>query len=421
MKVPQHLGDRQLQAFFRAWPWPSDVSDQLVIDMTRSQFVAPWALVLFSTYALWLGEEHGVDVRVQFDPTTKAGSYAVQAGLYELLGVPRPAGSRLTPEEITAPLTQVQREADIPNVAKNLVQVLGIRDDDLAGALTYTLIELLRNVVQHSRSPVGGVAMAQYYPTAGVVEVAVADTGVGILSTLKPRYGDLRDDLSAVKFSLLPHVSGTFGREMYGSMLNNAGLGLFFVKEIATRASGGLFLASGDSMIDLWGNADGSAGKQYLHSPCGGWSGTFAVLQLRRSRIADFQTLLQHCRDLAAQARRDPGSWFVDFVSDMPPGIPGVEKVKVAAFEENVDEAARVRDDVIIPLLARGKIVVLDFGGIPFATQSFAHALMYKILRDVPQARHQLVVLSASKSSMEAIRAVAAYATSSIGTSDTKK
>ncbi len=262
--------------------------------------------------------------------------------------------------------------------------------------------------------------MAQYYPTAGVVEVAVADAGVGILSTLQRRYGDLDDELAAVKFSLMPHVSGTFGENMYGSMQNNAGLGLFFVKEIATRASGGLFLASGDSMVDLWGNAEGSPGKRYLRSSCGGWRGTFAVLQLRRNRISDFQSLLQHCRDLAAQARKDPGSWFVDFVSSMPAGIPGVVKVKVALFEENVEEAARVREGVIVPALTSGKIVVLDFGGIKFATQSFVHALMYRILRDVGQARHQLVVLAASSSSMEAIRAVAAYATSSIGRSDAR-
>jgi hypothetical protein len=209
----------------------------------------------------------------------------------------------------------------------------------------------------------------------------------------------------------LPHVSGTFGRDMYGSMLNNAGLGLFFVKEIASRADGGFFLASFNSMADLWGNADGSSGKKYFYSPVGGWRGTFAVLQLRRNRIGEFQVLLQHCRDLAAEARKSPGSWFVDFVDSVPAGLPGIEKVVVGEFEENVNEAARVRDDVIIPALRNGKIVVVDFGGIRFATQSFVHALMYRVLRDVPQARHQLIVLAASNPSMEAIRAVAAYAT----------
>lgn len=412
LTVPQHLTDNQLATFFRTWTWREDVADELLIDMSGCDFLAPWALVLFSTYALWLGEERGVEATIRFSPATAGGTYAVQAGLYELLGVGRPAGSRGTSEAITAPLRQVQKETDIPVVVKGLVQVLRISDDELADAVSYTLIELLRNVVQHSRSPVGGVTMAQSFPTTGVVEIAVADAGVGILSTLKPRYGDLPDHLSALKFSLMPHVSGTFGQQMYGSMQNNAGLGLFFVKEIATRACGGLFLASGNSMINLWGRADGSAVKQYEYSVAGGWPGTFAVLQLRKDRIHDFQILLQHCRELSAAARRDPGSWFVDFVDSVPPGLPGIQTLKVATFEENVEEAASIRENTIIPALTSGKIVVLDFAGIKFATQSFVHALMYRILRDVPQARHQLCVLAASASSMEAIRAVAAYATS---------
>ncbi len=51
--------------------------------------------------------------------------------------------------------------------------------------------------------------------------------------------------MKALKFSLLPHVSGTFGRSEYSSMQDNAGLGLFFIKEITTRAGGGFFLAPG--------------------------------------------------------------------------------------------------------------------------------------------------------------------------------
>jgi hypothetical protein len=85
----------------------------------------------------------------------------------------------------------------------------------------------------------------------------------------------------------------------------------------------------------------------------------------------------------------------------------------VAAFEENVERAADVRDDLIIPALQEMKRVVLDFSGIQFATQSFAHALMYKVLRDVPEARTHLLVASASMATKEAIRAVAAYATTS--------
>ncbi|PYQ18200.1 MAG: hypothetical protein DMF81_25615, partial [Acidobacteria bacterium] len=138
---------------------------------------------------------------------------------------------------------------------------------------------------QHARSRIGGVVTATYFPKTGLVDVAVADIGCGIRATLHERYQEIRDDYKAVKFAIQPHVSGTFQRGAYESMANNAGLGLFFIKEIATLSGGGFFLASGSMLADLWGNLDGSPGKRYFLAKAGGWRGTFALLQLRRDRI----------------------------------------------------------------------------------------------------------------------------------------
>ncbi|PYQ14170.1 MAG: hypothetical protein DMF80_13195 [Acidobacteria bacterium] len=289
------------------------------------------------------------------------------------------------------------------------MKILAIDDQEMADAIRYSLIELLRNVSQHARSRIGGVVTATYFPKTGLVDVAVADIGCGIRATLHERYQEIRDDYKAVKFAIQPHVSGTFQRGAYESMANNAGLGLFFIKEIATLSGGGFFLASGSMLADLWGNLDGSPGKRYFLAKAGGWRGTFALLQLRRDRIAEFNGLLQRCREIAAEVRKDPTELKLDFIEAVPE-IDELLCIRVKDFEEDVDKAATVRDSVVIPALEAGRLVVLDFSGLRAATQSFIHALMYRVFRDGRNVEFVLSIAGADEASQEAIRAVAAYA-----------
>jgi hypothetical protein len=100
----------------------------------------------------------------------------------------------------------------------------------------------------------------------------------------------------------------------------------------------------------------------------------------------------------------------LDFVDEVPE-IDGLNVITVKEFEEDVERAAEIRDTRIIPALDAGQLVVLDFKGVPFATQSFVHALLYKVLRDHPLSRVCLTVAGCSPSSREAVKAVAAYAT----------
>ena len=146
-----------------------------------------------------------------------------------------------------------------------------------------------------------------------------------------------------MKLAALPHVSGTFGQNMYGSMLNNAGLGLFFVKEISTRSGGGFVLASGEALINWWGRDDATRKRELVVAPRGRWPGTFAVLQLRRGLVGDFEGLLDRCRALAAEARQDPYLQALEFVDEVP--IEGEVLVfRVKEFYENVEQAARLRE-----------------------------------------------------------------------------
>ena len=289
------------------------------------------------------------------------------------------------------------------------MDILDLEDEEVAGAVKYGLIELLRNVVQHSGSQFGGLAMAQYYPNTGLVDLVVCDGGTGIRNTLQAKYPEIDSDLKAVKFATQAHVSGTFKAGAYSQMHENAGLGLFFIKQITSLSGGGFFLASGNAISDIWGNPEGNQQKLYRSSTKGGWPGTFALLQLRRDTIGDFDAVLSTCRRLAEEARRDSAALNLDFIEDIP-NAEGLEVVRVSDFEENVEEAARVREVIIEKTLEAGKLVVLDFSELRFATQSFVHALIYKVLRDGKHVASGLSIANCSASTREAILAVAGYA-----------
>ncbi|MNE70871.1 hypothetical protein D3C80_1666950 [compost metagenome] len=75
-----------------------------------------------------------------------------------------------------------------------------------------------------------------------------------------------------------------------------------------------------------------------------------------------------------------------------------------------MEVAASIRDSIIIPSLDSEELILLDFSGTRAATQSFIHALMYKIFRDGKNLESCLSVSCADSATAEAIKAVAAYA-----------
>ena len=79
----------------------------------------------------------------------------------------------------------------------------------------YVLVELLRNVVQHSGDALGAVVRAQLMDRGRgydrpVVQVAVADCGHGLLDALVGMHPALVDPREAINLASLPFVSGQF-------------------------------------------------------------------------------------------------------------------------------------------------------------------------------------------------------------------
>ena len=352
------------------------------------------------------------EVLLDYNPESYVGKFLVRMGLPQLLG----SSQIKVPEDSQRifPLTRIVESKQIAQIATSLIGMLNIQDEEIEGAVKYSLVELLRNVVQHSQSKIGGLVSAAYFPKSGLVDIVVADIGCGLNAALHYAYPEINTDQKAVRFAMQPHVSGTFQSGMYQSMKDNAGLGLFFIREIASRSHGGFFLGSGRMLADVWGEEDGSQKKRYVESTTAGWRGTFALLQLRKNSISEFAQLLALCREIAARVRRDRREIAIDFL-DEKLEIDGLLTVQIKGMEEDVEAAARTREETIIPTLNNGDLVLLDFSGVRAATQSFIHALMYRIFRDGKNLESCLTVCCMDNATEEAIKAVAAYASAKSG------
>lgn len=345
-------------------------------------------------------------IRVALDESNPANQYVEQMGLRHVLSTGESTPDWDESRQNTG-LHVIKSHQDVKRFVESIAQLKKGPNDEVIDAIKYGMAELGRNVVQHSHSPIGGVAIAQYFPDRDALQISVCDCGQGVLKALQTAHTDLRNDREGLKFAVLPHVSGAFESGMYSSS-DNAGLGLFFTKEIAWRAGGSFWLASGKALLGV--TSEDVSGRNRIYRKINTLSGTSVTMDVPNKGLEDFAGLLTVCRNLASDARRSSGEAGLDFLSSMPE-LDDVLIVQVGDFNEDVERAAKIRNETIVPSINAGDMLVLDFGGARFATQSFVHALLYEAFQ-TQGSLSRLSFLNCTEPTEEAIRAVAAYGAS---------
>jgi hypothetical protein len=304
----------------------------------------------------------------------------------------------------------VRRQAfDIDGLSRDIANLI-MKGIDGADAVKYVVVEMLRNVVQHSEDPLGGVVAAQVIDRPGVsrkVQVAVGDAGIGILSALTREHlhPGLVDVQTALQKALHPHFSGTF-REGETGTEENAGLGLYVLSELAKATGGSFLLASrGDALLlrDVPLAKDRAA---FIDS--GGFPGTLVVFECVVEALTDFRSLFANIIAKADQQR--PGrvtSGVVHFV-DAPP--PEVARFVVSVASEDTAKAVAFAKTTLVPAITAGDPIVLDFRNWTVFSQSYLHALLYVPVRVAWATKIPIYVQNASPVVRSAIEWVESYA-----------
>ncbi len=83
---------------------------------------------------------------------------------------------------------------------------------------------------------------------------------------------------------------------------------------------------------------------------------------------------------------------------------------EVGSFAENKELAKKIREEKILPTLAKGEKITLDFNKVDGATQSFVHALISEAIRRYGEIAYENIQYkNANDDVQEVIRIVYRY------------
>ncbi|RYZ39351.1 MAG: hypothetical protein EOO72_09205, partial [Myxococcaceae bacterium] len=135
-------------------------TDPVSVELGSIDPIEMWGLVAIAAQAR---RDSSGPLRVRFEPQSGACQFARAVGFEEVIEVPGRVGSPPTERGRTVKLARIQRQAPTEPASDEIARLL-VPDpafEDTRRTLYYVLNELLRNVVQHSLDPLGGIVGAQ--------------------------------------------------------------------------------------------------------------------------------------------------------------------------------------------------------------------------------------------------------------------
>ncbi len=255
---------------------------------------------------------------IKFDDiTARSGHYLDVMGLFKILGKDSPFKVEShEPAGRYIPLTQIKTPKQQTHFIHEMIPLLHL-EPEKADAIKYTVGELVRNVLEHANAPDGAIVAAQYSREQGIIRLGICDTGIGIRSSMNRIWpAQTQTDLDAIKWALVPGVSGTTLRE--GGTAENAGAGLFFVKSISLVTRNYFIAYSGSGVykllkhrpdvrtVRLSASPDRDRNSQSNSAPT--FQGTLIAIDISVEKIQEFAALLALIRGAyhsAVKARKE--------------------------------------------------------------------------------------------------------------------
>ncbi len=189
-------------------------------------------------------------------------------------------------EEAT-PNIEVFDTKNIYDVYSDIVRLLnGYPDIELSvlQGLSYCFYEVLDNVLTHSEK-VCGTVMMRYTPEQSLIQILVADDGIGIMKSLSsnPAYVNLSEE-DAVKLCIKDRV--TDGKGM--------GFGLYTTTLLINNAGIRLDIHSGSSVLKYDGEKTLIDKDEY-------WQGTIVYFELHSDKDFDPNEIVEYRTDCVSQ------------------------------------------------------------------------------------------------------------------------
>ena len=301
--MPQNLSLTEAINFCnRLWELPQDTIYEF--DFHRMGRVEPFTMAYVANEMKRFRQSKAA---VRFTALNyKDHTYAAHMGFFQAFGLthgntPGQASGSSTYIPLTLlNVAAIQQEAAqrsvnpgdiIEEKASQIAQLL-IRqpEGNLVDTLTFSIREIMRNVVEHSGSEFIEYC-GQYWPSQNMVEVAILDVGHGVRFGLRNNpYLNIACDRDALHLALLPGISGKMYRGVKkrpNDAWQNSGFGLYMTSRIC-RAGGSFFIASDGAGLLL-----DHTGK---HDRLTSYQGTALRLRFNTQTLTNYDEMLARFR-----------------------------------------------------------------------------------------------------------------------------
>jgi hypothetical protein len=241
------------------------------------------------------------------------------------------------------------------NEALNLISEQAVLPEGVRGAVDWCLNEVADNVLNHASTAEPGWLQATTYPQKKQVAFVVADTGRGILASLRESFPELTDAEDAVHKAIQKGI--TRSRDV------GQGNGLAGLIRIAQGARGRVKIHSGGGSLDL--DDQGQLHSSKIVS----YPGTLVCVTLPTDKPVDLNEALW--------GQADAPAFDFNYLTD-----DGIRVVVLNEAENfgNRFTARRIRNKVANLMKEHPtELVVLDFAGVDTATASFCDELVGKL------------------------------------------
>lgn len=291
-----------------------DTSNSDFLEITANEkWISVHPVVLSMVAALGLEvRARSSDTNIEFKELTATSKhYLERMGLFKFLGIL--SGMTINEHESSGrfiPLTQIKKSDELASFIRDMIPLLHVEPRQ-SQSIKYIISELVRNVIEHSRSEYGAIVSAQYYVKSNTIRIGIADTGVGIKQTINKSH-IAPTHLDAIRLALTPGVTGTTRKE--GGTEFNAGAGLFFIKSIAKVNRDFFMIYSGNTMYKLLKSthkktiplyADPLSDKHTIKDDLPMWQGTIVGIDINLDDTEEFSVLLDLIRDTYGKSVRE--------------------------------------------------------------------------------------------------------------------
>ena len=385
------------------------------VTLDDFKILQPWVLAALAA----LGRRtEGERVYIETLHQSDSAKFAYSLGLDDIIDGEKAHGP--AQEGRTVKLCTVATYEEIEPVSDKIASMIisDVNDapaDDYIDAeevwktIRYVMIELLRNVIQHSYDRPGGIILAQrmdkgiIYPEP-VIQVAVTDCGIGILESLRATHPDIASAGVALERSIWPYYSGKFHSFEAGAP-QNAGMGLFFVSEMAKLTSGRVLLSSRGASLFIQGDPAALGNNKIDILPVG-YPGTLVAFEMPKRGVSDYDQLIKRIVEIARE-RRTKAETHHWLRYDIAP--QGTLEFLINIASENTVRAEAFAKSELIPRIESGQAIVLNFINMKICTQSFMHALLFSVVKRAFELKVPVYVKGTSESVRDGIRLVEMY------------